>query len=70
MNATAREISKIMSKPTCSVEEMAMALQLSRNSAYKAVRSGEVRSIRIGKRVLVPTAAIRQLLEGETGHAA
>ena len=70
MNATTREVNRIMAKPTCSVEEAAKVLGSGRNQAYAAVRSGELRSIRLNRRILIPTAAIRQLLEGETGHAA
>ena len=65
MNATAQEVSEIMGQPTCSVEEAAKVLHIGRTQAYRAVRSGELRSIRIGKRVLVPTIAIRELLNGE-----
>jgi excisionase family DNA binding protein len=65
MRATVQEVSKIMSQPTCSVEEAAKVLRIGRSQAYRAVRTGELRSIKLGtKRVLVPTAAIRQLLEG------
>jgi excisionase family DNA binding protein len=66
VNATAQEVSEIMGQPTCSVEEAAKVLHIGRTQAYRAVRSGELRSIRIGKRVLVPTIAIRKLLNGET----
>jgi excisionase family DNA binding protein len=66
VNATAQEVSEIMGQPTCSVEEAAKVLHIGRTQAYRAVRSGELRSIRIGKRVLVPTIAIRELLNGET----
>ena len=35
------------------------------------VRSGQIRAIHVGRAVKVPTAAIRELLEGSgTGHAA
>jgi excisionase family DNA binding protein len=70
VNATAQEVNEIMGQPTCSVEEAAKVLHIGRTQAYRAVRSGELRSIRIGKRVLVPTSAIRQLLDGGTSSAA
>jgi excisionase family DNA binding protein len=44
------------------VEEVARVLGLSRASAYRAVRSGQIPSIAIGRRVLVPTAALRKML--------
>jgi len=64
VTATAEEIDKIMSRPTCSVDDAARVLGIGRISAYKAVNSGEIRSIRIGKRILIPTDAIRELLQG------
>jgi len=69
VNANAQEVNEIMGQPMCSVEEAAKVLHIGRTQAYRAVRSGELRSIRIGKRVLVPTSAIRQLLDGGTSAA-
>ena len=48
--------------PTMHVEQAAELLHVSRASAYKAVANGEIPSIRIGKRILVPTAALLDLL--------
>ena len=48
---------------TLTVEEAAQALGISRASAYEAVRVGEIPSIRIGKRVLVPKSALERMLE-------
>lgn len=49
-------------RPTLSVEEAARFLGVGRSCAYDAVSRGEIPSIRIGKRLRVPTAALRQLL--------
>ena len=49
-------------EPTISVERAGQLLGISRGSAYEAVRRGEVPSIRIGRRVVVPTAALLRLL--------
>jgi excisionase family DNA binding protein len=38
------------------------ALKLSKASTYEAVSKGEIPSIRIGRRLLVPTAALRRML--------
>lgn len=38
------------------------ALGLSKASTYDAVSRGEIPSIRIGRRILVPTAALRNML--------
>lgn len=48
--------------PTMRVDEVAIELGISRASAYEAVARGEIPSIRIGRRVLVPTAALRRML--------
>ena len=51
---------------TYTVEEAARRLGLSRNGAYEAVKRGEIPSIRIGRRVLVPRAAFEHMLEQGT----
>jgi excisionase family DNA binding protein len=56
VKATAQEASEIMSLPTCTVDEAAKVLRIGRTQAYMAVRTGEIRSIHIGKRVLIPAA--------------
>jgi excisionase family DNA binding protein len=48
---------------TYRIEEVARLLGISRNSAYEAARRGEIPTIRIGKRLLVPRAAVNRLLE-------
>jgi excisionase family DNA binding protein len=49
---------------TLTVEEVAATLGISLSHAYEAIRRGEIPSIRIGRRVLVPRAALERLLEG------
>ena len=51
-----------MEQLTLTVEEAARALGINRNSAYDAVRNGELPAIRIGRRLLVPKAAFEKLL--------
>lgn len=48
---------------TVSVTAAAKRLGISRGSAYKAVRSGELPAIRIGDRMLVPSAALDRMLQ-------
>ena len=47
-----------------SVTEVAHLLSISRASAYAYVRSGEIRSVSLGGRIIVPRTAIDELLEG------
>ncbi len=45
-----------------SVDQVAEYLGLARNSAYAAVSRGEIRSVKIGRRVLVPRKALEELI--------
>jgi excisionase family DNA binding protein len=49
---------------TLTIEEAAKGLGISKASAYEAARSGELPTIKIGKRILVPLAALDRMLEG------
>jgi hypothetical protein len=49
-------------KSTVTIEEGAPIIGVSRGSAYAAARTGEIPTLRIGKRLLVPVAALRRLL--------
>jgi excisionase family DNA binding protein len=49
-------------QPTVTVEHAGRILGISRASAYDGVARGEIPSIRVGRRLLVPTAALRRLL--------
>ncbi len=55
-------------KRTYTVPEAAERLGIGRTAAYEAARAGQIPTIRIGKRILVPIAALEQLL-GETSPA-
>jgi excisionase family DNA binding protein len=44
--------------------EAAVILRISRGSAYEAARRREIPTIRIGRRLLVPTAALERMLAG------
>jgi excisionase family DNA binding protein len=57
-----------MKRKTCTVEEAAALLGIGRSSAYAAINSGEIPSIRIGRRVLVPVAALDLFLEQPALH--
>ncbi|MBA7639928.1 hypothetical protein ES703_47589 [subsurface metagenome] len=49
-------------KLTLSVEEAAKVLGIGRNLCYDRVKTGEIPVIKIGKRLLVPRAALEKLL--------
>ena len=52
----------ILEQTTISVPTAGKALGISRNAAYQAARRGELPTLRFGKRLVVPTAALRQML--------
>ena len=47
---------------TLTVEQAAAILGIGRGTAYEAIRSGKLPSIRLARRLLVPTNALAQLL--------
>ena len=46
------------------VNEAALMLRISRGAAYGAAKRKEIPSIRIGRRLLVPLAALERMLAG------
>jgi excisionase family DNA binding protein len=46
------------------VEETAARLGISRPTAYEAVKTGSIPSIKIGRRILVPIAALERMFDG------
>jgi excisionase family DNA binding protein len=61
-NSRRMDIPTATQQPTMTVEEAGLALGISRGSAYEAARSGELPTIRLGRRLVCPTAAIRRML--------
>ena len=55
---------KAVTKLTLTVPEAAARLGIGRNAAYQGVRRGEIPSIRVGGRILVPKRAFDELLSG------
>ena len=47
---------------TLSVPEAAKALGIGRSAAYEAARTGQLPTIKIGKRILVPVVALERML--------
>ena len=52
-----------MTPKTVNVEEAGRMLGIGRNSAYEAVRRGEIPVIKIGKLLRVPVVALERMLE-------
>ena len=49
-------------RQTYTIEETARVLGLGRNSTFAAAARGEIPTIRVGRRLLVPRAALEALL--------
>lgn len=55
------------------VREVSSALGIALNQTYEAIHRGEIPSIRIGRRLVVPKVAFERMLAGDVaariGHA-
>jgi len=51
-----------MKRLTLTVTEAAQMLGISRGTAYEATRTGELPTVRMGRRRLVPVTALQKLL--------
>jgi excisionase family DNA binding protein len=54
-----------VTRRTYTIDEAARLLGIGRNSAYESAKRGEIPAIKIGKRVVVPKAALDRMLAGE-----
>ncbi|MHB1341979.1 MAG: helix-turn-helix domain-containing protein [Coriobacteriia bacterium] len=48
------------------MDEVCLVLQLSRNTVYELARSGDVPTIRFGRQLRTPRAALEQMMGGST----
>ena len=48
------------------VDELMVVLDIGRNTAYTMLRSGLIRSVRIGRQIRIPRDALIEFLQGET----
>ncbi len=49
---------------TLRVEELMPILDIGRNTAYELIRSGQIRSVRIGRQIRIPREALLEFLDG------
>jgi excisionase family DNA binding protein len=59
----------LLDQPVLTVEETARVLRLGRTACYEAVRAGSIPSVRLGRAIRVPGAALQTML-GVPGLAA
>ena len=59
-----------MGKLTVSVEEAGRLIGIGRSSVYEAIRRGELPSLKIGRRILVPRSALVLMFDNSPGDPA
>ncbi len=57
---------ELSERVTVTVEEAGQAIGLSRGAAYNAARRGDIPTVKIGKRLLVPTHVLLAKLDGRS----
>ena len=62
-NLAMRSVQRTGEIPTLlTVEEVAAQLRIGRNSAYNLVKSGQIKSIRIGRTIRIPKMAVLEYI--------
>lgn len=52
-----------MNRATYTIDEVAEILGIGRSSAYQAAQTGEIPTIKVGRRLLVPKVALEHMLD-------
>lgn len=60
---------QVETRRTITVPEAGEQLGIGRNAAYEAAKRGEIPTVRIGRRLLVPREAVDRLLQRAMEHA-
>ncbi len=50
------------------VQDVARILRIGKNYTYDLIRSGRIPAMKLGKRILIPKAALIDFLEGESSY--
>jgi excisionase family DNA binding protein len=59
-------IEQLREHATLTVAQVALLLGVSRHTAYEGVRTGSLPSVKLGRRILIPTAQLLRLLGDAT----
>lgn len=62
-------LAEILAGPTTTVPLAGKALGLSRNASYEAAARGEIKVLNFGRRMIVPTAWLKKLLQLDSSEA-
>lgn len=63
MDHSMRSIPEWETRTVLSIEEVALILGLGRSATYESARRGELPTLRLGRRILVPVSAFSKWLE-------
>ena len=47
------------------VDDLMPVLDIGRNTAYELIRSGQIRSVRVGRKLRIPKQAVEEFLAGK-----
>jgi hypothetical protein len=57
------EVDQILARPVITPAQALKVIPMSRNGLYEAIRRGEIKTVKMGKKILVPTAPLRRQFE-------
>ncbi|HYI30320.1 MAG TPA: hypothetical protein VD863_20970 [Bradyrhizobium sp.] len=60
--SSVERITELLSRPSLTPEQTREIIPLSRNGIYDAIKRGDIEVIRMGRRIVVPTAPLRRKL--------
>jgi len=63
------EVRAALRRPTCSVDQVAGLLGLSRPTVIEAIERGDITGQKLGRKWVIPTAPLRKLLKVEDVQA-
>ena len=63
--ATERRPSELEPDRLLSIEQAARALGIGRTALYSEIGAGRIRSVKVGRRRLIPSSAIREVASGQ-----
>ena len=63
-------VAQILARPTITVADALKVLPISRNGLYEAIRRGDIKTVKLGKKILVPTGPLRRQfgIEAQSGE--
>jgi hypothetical protein len=54
------DVVEILARPAITPAQALKVLPMSRNGLYEAIRRGDIKTVKLGKKILVPTGPLRR----------